>query len=158
MTEQALDVESLVTTAEPFNVDTLDNIDFLGNGRIVIDSKRLTELNLQDILKQNEILLPSDSPKRIIMFADKTEKERRIGIMADMGNNDNAGLYLAKGIPATDEEDLSFFTITRIEPLRNRNNKYNHSEMRSGNLIEDANLSSIFAQLTDVLILSEDEN
>ncbi len=157
MTEEILEVEKDLTVVEPFDVNVLDDIDFFGNGKIMIDGKSSTRLNSQDILEQNGILCPNDSPQRIIIFADKTEQERRIGILADMGNHDIAGLYLTKQILAS-EDDLPLFTITRIEPLRNGINKYNHSEMQCGNLVEDPDLSDIFTQLADLFIPSEEED
>jgi hypothetical protein len=96
MAEEISEVERDMYAKAPFDVSILDNIYFSGNGQIIIDSKFLTKLNLQNILERSEILRPSDLPRRIITFADKTEHECRIGILADMGNHDTAGLYLTK--------------------------------------------------------------
>ena len=158
MSSQELETQTEITVVETFDVNTLDRIDFSKGKKIVIDSEVLTQINPQEILNQNGILLPSDAPKKIVIFAKRTEQDTGIGIMADMGmledarELDIAGLFITK--PNHIEEGLpSLYTITRIEPFRGGNHKYNHSEMQCGDLVEDPNLSNVFRKVVSVFPL-----
>jgi len=163
MTAQVLEQTRETTEDEPFDINTLDGIDFPKDGEIIIDSSLLTKIDSETILQQNGILLESDSPKKIVIFAKKTEQDIGIGIMANMGvvkdtsQIDVAGISITKLIH-TEENLPLIYTITRIESLRNGIHKYNHSEMQVGNLLEDPNLSEIFAKLVDILTLDEVED
>ena len=163
MLSQELETQTEITVVEPFDVNTLDRIDFSKGKKIIIDSEVLTQIDPQEILNQNGILLPSDTPKKIVVFAKKTKQDTEVGIMANMGilqdtgKLDVAGLFIAK--PNHIEEGLpSLYTITRIEPSRGGNHKYNHSEMQCGDLVEDPNLSSVFNELVGMFTLVEAED
>ena len=163
MSNQALETQTEVIVAEPFDINTLDGIDFPKGGEIIIDSKVLTKIHPQEILNQNGILLPSDTPKKIVVFAKKTKQDTEVGIMANMGilqdtgKLDVAGLFITK--PNHIEEGLpSLYTITRIEPFRGGNHKYNHSEMQCGDQLEDPNLSNVFNELVGMFTLVEAED
>lgn len=151
MSKEKLETDVIETAVESFNVDDLHKIEFPENDEIIIDD--LLRLDLKELLCQTGILVPEDSPKRIVMLARRTETLTCMGIAADMGNKDYAQLCIT--VQNTEDVDLPIFSLTKIGPLMNDGHKFDHSEIRCGKIIEDPDLSYVFTQLIDIFATSE---